>query len=159
VGSLAGRLMRRGEAIGATLKESGGPVVDLEQPLDPPAPSLIPIARLVQERSPLGPGCLAERGGEDRLITHRIRSRGGSIELRRHLDCGLYRNYRICATALVTNRKSLVRVVPDDGRDHDRPTIRQPEGPHEKAPNRTRPRRRGGTRRRNARDGPGCQEE
>ena len=72
-GLLAGRLVRPGMAVGAALENAGGPVVGLEQALDPPAESLVAAARLVQERQPLGPGGLAQCGGEDRLVTHRTR--------------------------------------------------------------------------------------
>ena len=61
------------EAVGAALEDAGGPVVGLEQALDAPAEGVVAAARPVQKCAPLGPGGLAERGGEDRLVTHRSR--------------------------------------------------------------------------------------
>ncbi len=56
--------------VGAALEDAGGPVVGLEQALDAPAEVVVAPASRVQKCAPLGPGGLAQGGGEDRLVTH-----------------------------------------------------------------------------------------
>ncbi len=75
-GQKRGPVGRRGlgrAGVGAALEDSASLPVGLEQALDAPAKVVVAPASPVQKCAPLGPGGLAQRGGEDRLVTHRTR--------------------------------------------------------------------------------------